>query len=205
MAKKLIGLGSDGKLVLRLPGGKTEPIPTAVPRSRVFLLVDCSSSMSGSKIKQATDGALAFATNAFQKQYSVGLIAFSSYAEVFCRPQNSLDTIADMTQRLTAGGSTNMTAAIEQASAELNNGGGIRAMVIVTDGVPDNQRTALDAARRAKECGIDIIVIGTDDADRAFLEQIASGSELAMKVPRAQLQVTVAHSARLLPAPRFQR
>ena len=70
MAKKLIGLGGDGKLVLSLPGGRTEPMPVPI-RPRAFLLVDCSSSMSGSKMMRATEGALAFVGGALKKQYSI--------------------------------------------------------------------------------------------------------------------------------------
>jgi Mg-chelatase subunit ChlD len=198
MAKKIIGLSGDGKLVLSLPGGKTEPLPVPA-RSWAFLLIDCSSSMSGSKITQATEGALAFAGDALKKQYSIGLIAFASEAEILCRAEDDLSIIASKAQRLTAAGSTNMTDGIERAAAELEATAGVRAIVIVTDGVPDDKPTALRAAKRAKEAGIDIIAIGTDDADQAFLQQIASRSELAVKVPRAELQSGVAGAAKLLP------
>jgi molecular chaperone DnaK len=196
--KKIIGLGDDGKLLLSLPGGKTEPLPVPA-RSRAFLLIDCSSSMSGSKITQATEGALAFAGDALKKQYSIGLIAFASAAEILCRTEDSLSIIASKAQRMIASGSTNMTDGIEAAAAELENGAGVRAIVIVTDGVPDNPETALRAARRAKESGIDIIAIGTDDADQRFLQQIASRAELAVKVARTELQSGVAGAAKLLP------
>ncbi len=204
MGKKLIGLGGDGKLVLSLPGGKTEPMPIPV-RPRALLLIDCSSSMSGSKIMQATEGALSFAADAFKKQYSIGLIAFASEAQILCRAEDNLDVIASKTHSLAASGGTNMTDAIERATAELQDTEGIRAIVIVTDGMPDNQHTALVAAKRAKSSAIDIIVIGTDDADQAFLQQIASRSDLAVKVPRTELQSGVADAARLLPAPNRPR
>lgn len=200
MAKKILGLGGDGKLVLSLPGGKIEPLPAPVP-SRAFLLIDCSSSMSGAKIIEATEGALGFAADALKKHYSIGLISFASQAQILCDVEDDLDTITLKANRLTASGSTNMTDAIAMAVAELRNLDGVRAIVIVTDGMPDNQETALEAARHAKEIGIDIIAIGTDDADRAFLQRLASRSDLALKVPRVELQSGVAGAAKLLPAP----
>ena len=53
---------------------------------------------------------------------------------------------------------------------------------------------------RLRAQGIDIIAFGTDDADRAFLEKIASRSDLAVKVSSAQLESGIAGAARMLPA-----
>jgi Ca-activated chloride channel family protein len=156
--------------------------------------------MSGSKITQATEGALAFTEDALRKQYSIGLITFASKAEILCPTEDNLSIIASKAQRLTASGSTNMTDGIERAASELKGIAGVRAIIIVTDGMPDNPGTALQAARRAKESGIDIIAIGTDDADQAFLRQIVSRSELAVKVARTELQSGVAGAAKLLPS-----
>jgi Ca-activated chloride channel homolog len=200
MAKKILGLGADGKLVLRLPGGKTEPLPEPV-HAQAFLLIDCSSSMSGSKLTQAIGGALGFAGDAIKKNYAVGLIRFASAAEILSYPEGSLSNLASRAEHLTANGSTNMSDGIEKAATELNKVAGVRAMVIVTDGAPDSPGAALAAASRAKESGIDIIAIGTDDADRAFLEKIASRSDLAMKVHSAQLQSGITDAARMLPSP----
>jgi len=199
MAKKLLGLGDDGKLVLRLPGGKTEKLPEP-ERARAFLLIDCSSSMSGSKLTQAISGALGFAGDALRKNYAVGLVSFASDAEILCSPEPSLAAIAARAERLTASGSTNMSEGIEKAAVDLLKAPGVRAMVVVTDGVPDSPEAALAEARRAKDAGIDIIAIGTDDADRAFLEKIASRSDLAVKVASAQLESGIAGAARMLPA-----
>lgn len=199
MAKKLLGLGDDGKLVLRLPGGKTEKLPEP-ERARAFLLIDCSSSMSGSKLKQAISGALGFASDALRKNYAIGLISFASDAEVLCLPEASFPDLATRVERLSACGTTNMSDGIDKAAVELLKAPGVRAMVVVTDGVPDSPEAALAAARRAKEAGIDIIAIGTDDADRTFLEKIASRSDLAVKVLSTQLQSGIASAARMLPA-----
>ena len=139
--------------------------------------------MSGSKLTQAISGALGFATDALRKNYAVGLVSFASDAAVLCLPEASLAGLAARAERLTADGSTNMSEGIEKAAAELLKAPGVKAMVVVTDGVPDSPEAALAMARRAKDAGIDIIAIGTDDADRAFLERLASRSDLAVKFP----------------------
>jgi molecular chaperone DnaK len=198
MGRKILGLGQDGKLVLRLPGGKTETIPERI-LARALLLIDCSSSMSGPKLAQAIGGAIAFSEDAVHKNYSVGLITFASDANLICHPEASFSELVSGVERLAASGSTNMTDAIEKATAEFVRHPGVKAMVIVTDGVPDNPETALTAAKQAKESGIDIIVIGTADADQGFLQKIATRSDLAVKVSSDNLQSGIAWAVKMLP------
>ena len=199
MAKRIVGLADDGKLVLKLPGGKSEPLPEQM-LARSFLVIDCSTSMSGAKLTQAIAGALSFAADAIKRKYTVGLVSFASAAELLCLPEDSFSVLSSRAERLNASGSTNMKAGIEKAAAELVKSAGLRVIVIVTDGMPDSPELALAAANKAKESGIDIIAIGTDDADQMFLQKIASRSELAVNVPSARLQSGIAGAAKMLPA-----
>jgi len=57
-------------------------------------------------------------------------------------------------------------------------------------------------AGEAKNAGIEIITIGTDDADEEFLRLLASRKELATKVIREQLGQAIADAAKMLPAPK---
>ena len=79
-------------------------------------------------------------------------------------------------------------------------------MVIVTDGMPNGQgdpMSTLKAGEDAKRNGIDIITIGTDDADQEFLKRLASRKDLGVKVQSKHLEKTITDSVRLLPpAPR---
>ncbi len=198
MVKKLIALGDDGRIVLKLPGGKVEQFPQ--PRPAVaFLLVDCSSSMEGSKIQQAKEGALGFAESAIRKRYSVGLISFANSAELLATPQKEQVSFASHLRKLEASGGTNMTDAIELATNHLRALDGTRAMVIVTDGEPNSRETCLAAADQAKAAGIDIITIGTDDADIAFLSQLSTRTDLAIVVAAHQLKSGIATAVNLLP------
>jgi Mg-chelatase subunit ChlD len=198
MAKKLLGLNADGKLVLKLPSGKTEPVTMPVS-ARAFLLIDCSSSMASGKIAQAREGALAFAKDALKKHYAVGLISFATKSKTLCVPEQNLTMLASTIERLEANGTTNMADAIKQATKHMEKCSGIRAIVIVTDGVPDDPNLTLGAAKQAKKAGIDIIAIGTDDADQQFLAQIASRTDLAFKVSRTELKSGITHAAKMLP------
>jgi molecular chaperone DnaK len=167
--------------------------------SFVYLVVDCSSSMGGSNIIQAKTGAMEFAKEAVKKGYSIGLISFDSEAQLLSAPRRQLSEIQEHVNALRAEGSTNMSDAIDLAATRLGTTG-VRVMVLVTDGEPDSVSAAEKAASRAKAKGIDIIAVGTDEADYDFLKRIASRKNLATMVGHEQLKKGIADTAGMLPS-----
>jgi Mg-chelatase subunit ChlD len=165
----------------------------------VYLLLDTSGSMEGQKLVQAKRGAINFAEDARSKGYTGGLIQFGSTVTYLCEPQHDISVLNQYLERIYADGSTNMTDAILLALQKMSDRKGYRAMVIVTDGMPDSQETALDAAQEAKANGIDILTIGTDDADSDFLAKLASKTELSVKVLSDRLEQGVTSMAKMLP------
>ena len=165
----------------------------------VYLVIDCSASMAGDKLAHAKEGAMDFAKGAKQKRYAVGLIQFGSSASHVCGPQRELSALRPHVESLEVGGSTDMAGGIRMAAEMLKSARGARAMVVVTDGQPNSRPWTLDAANLAKRSGIDIITIGTDDADRALLNEIASRSDLSVMVPSESLGSGIASTAKMLP------
>jgi Mg-chelatase subunit ChlD len=187
----------------------------------VYLLVDCSGSMAGDKLDQAKKGASAFAKDALAKGYSTGLIEFYGVANHLSDPTKELPLLQQHINGLTARKAsraqaflsvfrrsiygTNIAEAIRLAHDRLKSKEGARAIVIVTDGeptAPGDPKTSLKAGEDAKNDGIDIITIGTGDADQQFLSKLASRTELGMKVAPEELQKTISSSANLLPSGR---
>lgn len=166
------------------------------------LLVDCSGSMEGDKLQQARQGSWGFAERALAQGFAVGLIAFASNAARLIRPQSTLPPLKEATMRLAAAGTTDLAAALRLATQELGPVRGDRVICVVTDGMPDNQADALEAATAAKDRQISIMVIGTDDADHAFLAKLATRDALARKAERAQLARSITEMTRLLPKTR---
>jgi len=166
----------------------------------VYLLIDCSASMAGDKICQAREGTLEFARKAMKDGLAVGVIGFGSSATQICGPGSALDGLKPCLDRLDASGSTNLTAAISLAHKNLEDFGRKKVIVVATDGRPDSSHSALQAARTAKDDEIDIITIGTDDADLAFLQKLASNAEMGNKVPQRQFREAIASAFLLLPA-----
>ena len=172
-------------------------------QGRVVIAIDCSGSMLGSnKLAQAKDGASRFAAEAFGKGYVVGLVSFSSDAELRMSCTRDQADFNRATQLLAIEGSTNMFRALEVASSELTERRDVRAIVIATDGYPDHdiRQATLDRADLLKKEGVEIIAVGTVDADHGFLKQLASRDTLAEIVGNKELGAGITRAANLLPS-----
>ena len=75
-----------------------------------------------------------------------------------------------------------------------------RIIFIVTDGFPDDSNSATNEAKSATKLGIDIMTLGTDDADLNFLNSIATKKGFARKVDSKDFQQGIKDMARLLPS-----
>jgi len=192
---------SQSRVVIRHTGKPVSGV--AIGEGYVYLVVDCSGSMLGDKLSQAKRGASNFAKDALAKGYSTGLIRFDSSARLLYEPHRGTSELNRCLDGLEAGDTTHMAKAIHLAHNNLKGRAGARAMVIVTDGMPNGDgdpRATLRAGANAKKEGIDIIAIGTDDADQGFLKKLASRKELGVRVSRKQLEQTISSSAKMLPA-----
>ena len=165
----------------------------------MYLVIDCSGSMAGDKMAEARKGAVDFSRGALVKRYAIGMISFASEANHICEPKQEVSNVQRHLPGLEAGGSTDMASAIKLSTVKLTGRPAPLAMVVITDGMPDHEEKALDAARDAKERGIDIITVGTDDADRAFLEKLASRKDLVVVVKSDQLGKGITSAAGMLP------
>ena len=196
-------LGLDGELGLKSSDGRVQKLSNwnaQESQAFVYLVIDCSGSMAGKKLEQAKNGSLNFAVSALNDGYSVGLISFNSNTYHLCSPINNLKDLTKSINSLRVQGFTNMTPAIEEVIFRLGTKNhALRAMVIVTDGATTNPQATIKAADKAKQLGISIITIGTDDANFAFLSQLASDTELAKKVSSDYLEEAISSAARMLP------
>lgn len=199
--RSLITLGDDGEIALRLSNGSTKSIQNwNSDESLVYLVIDCSGSMTGKKFEQAKRGALDFAKTAFTQDYQVGLISFSDDTSHLCSPIVDSQQLALSVNKLSIQGGTNLTPAIKEVIGRFySHKNALRAMVIVTDGQTVDPKAAISAAEIAKAEGISILTIGTDDADAEFLSKLASEVELSKKVSSDYLESAISNAAKLLP------
>lgn len=194
--RKLLTLNKEGKLSLRAGDGVETEVRTT-PRN-VLLLIDTSGSMAGSKIEQARNGAIDFVHSAITKSYAIALAVFADRAAMVCDPTSDAarfgKKIAGVDVGL-VGGTTDLAAGLILAGKFRE----LAAVVIVTDGQSNDNDAALQVAATLKNRAIEIICIGTDDADREFLKRLATRSELATHVSPKNLRAAITDASRFLP------
>ena len=194
--RKLLTLNREGKLSLRAADGvEVEVRPS---RRDVLLLIDTSRSMAGAKIEQARTGAIDFAHSAITKSYATALAIFADRAAMVCDPTVDAARFANTIARVNVGlvGETTDLAAGLILAGKFRE---LAAVVVVTDGQCNDNAAALEFATILKNRGIDIICIGTDDADHDFLKLLATRSDLATHVSPKKLRAAITDASRFLP------
>lgn len=186
---------TNDRPLTRLPGWKAKLSAISGARSCsahkkriLYLLLDTSNSMKEhDKLEMAKSGAIAFAADAVSKGYHVGAIAFASSPREVLQPSPTVLGFAAPIRQLRADGSTNLTAALQMVASRFPADAAGRCVCVVTDGMPDDQASALLAASDLRGKGVEILAIGTDDADIGFLRRLASSDRLSHKVDRSKL------------------
>lgn len=166
----------------------------------VYFLLDCSGSMdSNNKFQSAKNGGIEYAMEAKKKGYKIGLISFGSNAKRNLDLQDNIELFKTHISNLAIEGSTNLADAIRISRECFSKIIGERIIFIVTDGFPDDPNSATNEAKSATKLGIDIMTLGTDDADLNFLNSISTKKGFARKVDRKDFQQGIKDMARLLP------
>ena len=181
----------------RPPETATSAAAPSTP-TRIFLLIDVSASMAGTPLMKAQDAARAFLNRCDFTTTEVGLISFSDTVtlQADCT-DNPRKVLAGLT-RLEADGTTNLADALELARNRMLRIDRTRYLVILTDGYPDAAEAAVEQAARARNEGIEIVAIGTGDADLAYLRRLASTEEGSIFSREADLSTTFGHIARVI-------
>lgn len=191
----LLRLNDEGRLCLK---GATEDQIIETPLIKdVLFLMDTSGSMTGDKIAQARNGAIDFSRSATQRGYATGLAIFADRAAMVCDPtvQNAVFEKEVTAVRVgIVGGSTNLAAGLDLAAKFKS----LSAVVVVTDGQPNSPEDALRSATTLRQKGVEILCIGTDDADKDFLDRLATRKELALHVSAQDIRASIEQASQLL-------
>jgi hypothetical protein len=178
--------------------------PIFNPIDTVYLLIDNSGSMGGwgeySKIDQAKRGSIDFSKSASEKNYNIGLISFGSKAKLRFKAQkldekSNQKFINEVNKMDGDEGSTNMSEAIRMSMAYFPSRRVKRTICIVTDGMPDSLNETYQVADEAKRDGIEIMIIGTDDCSKEFIERMQSRQGLGVLTSGNRLMLTMGEMA----------
>jgi uncharacterized protein YegL len=173
-----------------------EPEPEAIitikPRWVVFA-IDVSYSMKGAQLRAAKDALIKNARDLFtaSQMCKVGVVSFSSDARVVCDPTSDISEIEQRVNRMECESTTAMDEGIETAVLLVMGApaGTERDVVMLTDGMPDNDRkqSTLHAASKAKSQGVTLSALSIGSGvDQDYLSritpltlQISSPSDIA--------------------------
>jgi Mg-chelatase subunit ChlD len=170
-----------------------------VYQRKVILLIDSSQSMdTGSKKQFATAGAIEFSVRALQLHYAVGVIGFADKAVLICKPTTDTARIQKACGLWPVTGGTYIGSGLLMARNHVEPGTEKDVIVVITDGQDGLPQETLAIASEVKAMGVEILVIGTDDADQDFIQQLASRPDLGLKVDRALWTAAISEASRLL-------
>ncbi|MFI5456364.1 MAG: Hsp70 family protein [Isosphaerales bacterium] len=165
---------------------------------RVLLLIDVSASMTGQPLIEAQTAANEFLSRCDFTTMEVGLISFSTLVALQSAATSNVRRLHAAVHRIEAQGSTNLTDALEMARGQLVSDDRKRYIVILTDGYPDAPDSAVEQALAARQQGIEIVAIGTGDADRDYLRRLASSEQASIFARSGELVQTFGHIARVI-------
>jgi len=168
----------------------------ATTSATAILVIDRSGSMAGQKTAFASAGAWDFSQSALKKGYRIATINFATGASVTCSPSTKGDEVRRGCFADSVTGSTEMHEGLELALSLKPRTGDT--VVVVTDGAVDNPATTLGLGAKLKAAGVEILAIGTDDADSKFLSQLASRPDLGIMVVSKNLRQGITDASRLL-------
>jgi Mg-chelatase subunit ChlD len=183
-----------GKLFLKGANGEQQIVaPPETTNRTVFVLVDASGSMAIKKFEDATKGALDFGLVCISKRYEVGVIVFSDKAAASSPTSDPAAFRAKIDKLKCTSGGTYLASALGHTVDYKP-----AYVLVVTDGEVADSAQSLAVAKRLKSADTEILTIGTDDANQGFLKQLASRSDLSVKVAPADLAQTISDASRLL-------
>jgi molecular chaperone DnaK len=178
----------------RTPETKREPGPS----TRIYLLIDVSSSMAGAPLMEAQSAARAFLDKCDFTRTEVGLISFSDEVTLQADATDNARRVQAAINRLEPDGTTNLADALALARVQLSKTDRRRYIVILTDGYPDAAEAAVAEATAARDQGIDIVAIGIGAADREYLRRLASTESGSIFATQGELVSTFGHIARMI-------
>jgi Ca-activated chloride channel family protein len=152
--------------------------------------------MAGPKTEFASSGAWDFSQAALKKEYKIATIDFASGASITCAPFRNAEDIRRGCFADSITGSTAMHEGLRLALSLRPRAGDT--VVVVTDGAVDDPNATLQLGKQLKTAGVEILAIGTDDADKEFLSQLASRPDLGIMVASRGLRQAITDASRLL-------
>lgn len=183
LGNKFVKAGASGAMVARIGLAARKRSAQSRPPVNLALLVDTSGSMEGKAIADARAASLAL-IGSLAPQDRISVVVFDSKAEILL-PSTQLDDadakdLRKKIEGMKATGTTDMASglrlAIHEVTAHLDREG-VNRVVLVGDGVPNDDREILPLVAQAAAQGISVTALGLgNDYDETLMGRIAQQS-----------------------------
>lgn len=183
LGNKLVKAGAPSTMVARIGLSARKRSATARPPVNLALLVDTSGSMEGKAIADARAASLAL-LGSLAPGDRLAVVAFDSRAEVLLPSTRLADAdrgdLEKKVQAMKATGTTDMASGLRLALLEVTRNlqrEGVNRVVLVGDGVPNDDREILPLVAQAAAQGISVTALGLgNDYDETLMGRIAQQS-----------------------------
>lgn len=173
--------GSSRTVVLK----KGEVVSKSCVKPTDFLiLLDISASMDlYGRISEAKAACSKLISETLDlRTHMLGIITFGSDAHSVCGLTQDRNKLLTSVNSISTFGTTNMSDAFVMADKKLASSNHEKAVIVITDGIPNAPYSAKQLADTLKSHDISIATIGVQDADNNFLRSISSGDNLSFMV-----------------------
>ncbi len=164
------------------------PKKSSIPSLSIILTIDESGSMCGDAVAKACKAAADFIRELPEGSFYITVQGFADRQKDYCtfvaNPQEALDVLPTIIKdtRKNKLGICNRCEPIEKCHMDLKHEAPTdnKILVILTDGVWERPKLAIEHADKAKRDGIQIAAIGFGSADERFLRKISSKDSLSI-------------------------
>lgn len=154
----------------------------------ICLLLDCSGSMSGSKLAEMKQAAGEFVQRQSQSHHQLAVVGFDDVARVAAPLTEQTTSVLTAVNGLQLGGGTNMADGLRTAAAALAAPADHKYVLLFTDGLPNSAPDTLSEASTCLAQQIQVVAVGTGDADAAFLGQVTRNPSLVFPAAAGQFE-----------------
>jgi Ca-activated chloride channel family protein len=183
LGNEFVKSGASNAMVARIGLSARKRSATARPPVNLALLVDTSGSMEGRAIADARAASLAL-VGSLAPEDRIAVVVFDSKAEVLLPSTKLGDADAKELKKkiegMKATGTTDMASGLRMAIDEVTRNlqrDGVNRVVLVGDGVPNDDRQILPLVGQAAAQGISVTALGLgNDYDETLMGRIAQQS-----------------------------
>lgn len=157
----------------------------------VFLTVDLSGSMKGTPLKEAKKAMKKFIDEMDCSFTKIGIIPFANQVKCELSPTDDYKKVKNVIDRLEISdkyGYGNIGQPFDLSFAKLTKSSAdIKYIIVLTDGIWSYTNSAISAAKKCHQAGIEVIALGFGTADYNFLKEIASTDKFASLTELSEL------------------